>query len=174
MLPDVLDRVQLRRTRGQQDGRDVRGHGEVRRRVPSGAIEDQNGVCAPGDVPRYLVEMQLHGEGVGERQGERRALAARRADRAEQIGVLVALIGGLARPCAAPGPLAHKPVLLADPGFILKPHLDSRSLRQIGKMGAQRAREIFLYAATISASWPGCRGRAEIWEKPSFLRSVPT
>ena len=119
MLPDVLDRVQLRRTRGQQDGRDVRGHGEVRRRVPSGAIEDQNGVCAPGDVPRYLVEMQLHGEGVGERQSKRGALAACGTYRAEQVGVLVALVGGLARSRPTSGPLAHEPVLLADPGFVL-------------------------------------------------------
>ena len=53
---------------------------------------------ALGDVARYLVEMLLHGSGVDKRQGEHRALPTRRADRAELIGVLVALIGRLARP----------------------------------------------------------------------------
>src|SRR5580693_3998550 len=45
--------------------------------------------------------------------------AAGRADRAGQIGVGVALIGGLPWPRSAPGPLADKAVLLADPGLVL-------------------------------------------------------
>jgi hypothetical protein len=51
--------------------------------------------------------------------------------------------------------LPHLPVLLTDPGFILEPNLDWRSLRQLGQMRAQRAREVFLYAVTISASCAG-------------------
>ena len=120
--------------------------------MPGGAIEDQHGVGAFCDVTRYLVEMLLHGPGVDKRQGERRALAPGRTDRTEQIGVLVTLVGGLAWSRPAPGPLAHEPVLLTDPGLILEPYLDWRSGRQLGQMGAQRAREVFLYAATISAS----------------------
>ena len=34
--------------------------------MPSGAIEQQNGVCALGDVARYFVEVKLHGECVSE------------------------------------------------------------------------------------------------------------
>src|SRR5215204_2640786 len=48
--------------------------------------------------------------------GERRAGAARRADGAEQVGAFVALIGGLAWARAAPRPLPHEAVLLADAG----------------------------------------------------------
>jgi hypothetical protein len=59
--------------------------------MPSGAIKQQDGV---------------------------RALAARRADRADEIGVFVALIGRLAWPRAALGPLPNKAVLLADASFI--------------------------------------------------------
>jgi hypothetical protein len=71
--------------------------------MPSGAIHEQDGVSAVGDdVARYLVQMQLHGFGVGVRQRERRAGSARGADRAEQIDVLIALIGGLARPRSSP------------------------------------------------------------------------
>jgi hypothetical protein len=74
---------------------------------------------ALGGAARYLVEMLLHGPCVDKRQGERRALAARRTDRAEQVGIFVALVGGFARSRPAPGPLAHEPVLLTDPGSIL-------------------------------------------------------
>jgi len=70
--------------------------------MPSGAIHEQDGVSAVGDVARYLVQMQLHGFGVGVRQRERRAGSACGADRAEQIDVLIALIGGLARPRSSP------------------------------------------------------------------------
>ena len=144
ILPDVLDRVEFGRARRQQDRRDVCGHVELAGGVPSGAVEQQNGVGALGDVARDFVEMELHREGVGEGQRERRALAPRRADRAEEIGVLVTLVGGLARPRSAPGPLAHEAVFLADAGFVLEPDFDRRVLRQIGEMGAQRPREVFL------------------------------
>ena len=53
-------------------------------------------------------------QGVGERQRQRRALAARRTDCAEEIGVFIALVGRLARPRSASCPLPHKTVLLAD------------------------------------------------------------
>jgi len=71
-------------------------------------------------------------------------LAARRTDRAEEIGILVALIGRLARARAALGPLPHEAVLLADASFILKPDFDRNAFRDIGEMGAQRLREVFL------------------------------
>ena len=61
----------------------------------------------------------MHHVGVGVGQREGRADAARWADRAEQIGVVIALIGGLPWPRSAPGPLANLPVLLADPGLVL-------------------------------------------------------
>ena len=51
--------------------------------MPSGAVEQQHGVGARGDVARDFVEMELHHVGVGQRQ--RRADPARRADGAEQI-----------------------------------------------------------------------------------------
>lgn len=70
--------------------------------MASGAIHEQDGVSAVRDVARYLVQMQLHGFGVGVRQRERRAGSARGADRTEQIDVLIALIGGLARPRSSP------------------------------------------------------------------------
>ena len=59
-------------------------------------------------------------------QRERRPDAAGRADRAEQIGVFVALICGLARPGSASCPLPNLAVLLADAGLVLKPDFNRR------------------------------------------------
>ena len=129
-----------------------------------GALRDR-----PGD----LVEMGLHGVGVGEGHGERRADTACRADRPEQIGALVALIGGLARPGSAPGPLPDQAVLLADAGFVLEPEFDRLAPRQMGEMGLQRRREVFLNASITRSSCAGWCGRALIWEKPICFRSLP-
>ena len=65
--------------------------------MPSGAIEQQNSVCAFGDVALYLVEVKLHGECVGDGQCERSAFTARRTDCTEEIGIIVTLVGRLAR-----------------------------------------------------------------------------
>ncbi len=142
--------------------------------MPSGAVEQQHGVRALGDTARDFIEVKLHhvGVGVGKRQG--RSDAPRWTDRAEQIGVVVALVSRLCGPRSAPGPLADEAVLLADPGFILEPDLDRRRLGQTVEMSLQRAREVFLNASTIRSSCAGCRGRALMWEKPSFFKSVPT
>ena len=162
---------------GERDGSRIRGQ-VVRDRelfggVPAGAVEEQDGVGAAGDGSADLVEMGLHGLGVGEGHGEGRADAARRADGAEQIGALVALVGRLPGPGAAPGPLADETVLLADASLVLEPHLDRLALCNVGEMRLQRRRKVFLNAAMVSAFWPGWRGRALMCEKPSCFRSLP-
>ena len=112
-------------------------------------------MSALGDIARDFVEVKLHHVGVGVGQREGGADAASRADRAEQVGVVVTLVGGLARSRSALGPLPNLPVLLADPGLILKPYLDRRRLRQAFEMSLQRALEIFLNASTIRSSCAG-------------------
>ena len=174
ILPDVLDRVELGRTRRQEDRRDVVGHVELARGVPSGPVEDENGVGALGDVARDFVEVELHHVGVGVRQGEGGPDPAGGADRAEQIGVVVALVGRLPWPRSAPGPLPNLAVFLADARLVLKPDFDRRCLGQAFEMSLQRARKVFLNASTIRSSCAGWRGRALMWEKPSFCRSFPT
>jgi hypothetical protein len=99
--------------------------------------------------------MELHHVGVGIGQRQRRPDAASRTDRAEQIGVVVALVGRLPWPRSAPGPLANKAVLLADAGLVRKPDFDWRRLRQPFKMRLQREREVFLNASTIRSSCAG-------------------
>ena len=68
---------------------------------------------AVGDIARDFVEMKLHHVGVGMRKRQSRSDAAGRTDRAEQIGVVIALIGGLCWPRSTPCPLADEAVLLA-------------------------------------------------------------
>ena len=72
-----------------------------------------------GDVARDFVEVKLHHVGVGIGQGEGRADPAGGADRAEQIGVVIALVGGLPWPRSTPGPLPNLTILLADAGLVL-------------------------------------------------------
>ena len=120
--------------------------------MPSGAIEQQDGMRPLGDVARDFVEVKLHHVGISIGQRQRRSHASRRADRAEQIGVVVALVGGLPWPRSAPGPLPNLAVLLADAGLVFKPDFDRRRLGQAVDMSLQRAREVFLKASTVRSS----------------------
>ncbi len=88
--------------------------------------------------------MHLHGARVGPGQHEGRALAAQRTDRAEQIGVLVALVGRQARAASLLRPKPDAAVLLAEPGLILEPNLDALVLGQMAYVRGERAREVFL------------------------------
>ena len=134
---------------------DVFGHVELAGDVPPSPVEKHHGVCAFGDVARDFVEVELHhvGVGIGKRQG--RSDAPRWADRAEQIGVVVALIGGLSWSRSAPGPLADEAVLLSNPGLVLEPDFHGRRLGQPFQMSPQRAREVFLNPSTIRLSCVG-------------------
>jgi hypothetical protein len=99
--------------------------------------------------------VELHHVGVGVGQSERGADAAGRADRAEQIGVVVALVGGLPWPRSAPGPLPNLAILLANAGLVFKPDFNRRRFGQAFEMSLQRAREVFLNASTIRSSCAG-------------------
>src|ERR1700693_4635824 len=107
--------------------------------MPSGAIEQQDAMRPLGDVARDFVEVKLHHVGISIGQRQRRPDAAGGADRAEQIGVVVALVGGLPWPRSTPGPLADEAVLLANSGFILEPDFDRRRLGDSIEMSLQRA-----------------------------------
>ena len=107
---------------------------------------------ALGDVARDFVEVELHHVGVGIRKRQCRPDTAGGADRAEQIGVVIALVGGLPGPRPALGPLPNLAVLLADAGLVFKPDFDRRRLGQAVDMSLQRAREVFLKASTVRSS----------------------
>jgi len=69
--------------------------------------------------------------------------------RMRQVGALVALVGGLARPGSALGPLPHKAVLLADAGLILEPDLDRLVPGKVGQMRFQGRGPGFLNASIV-------------------------
>jgi hypothetical protein len=91
--------------------------------------------------------VELHGFGIGVGQSQGSARAAGRADRAEQIGALIALVGWLSGPRSALSPLPYEAILLADPRLVLEPDLDGLSPRKAAQMRAQRGREVFLNAS---------------------------
>jgi hypothetical protein len=142
-------------------------------RVPTSAIEQQDGVGALRDGLADLVEVKLHGLGVGIGHGERGADTARWADGAKQIGVLITLVGWLTRSGSPLGPLANQAVLLSDARLVLEPNFDRLARGNVREMRLQRRREVFLNASIVSAFWPGWRGLALICEKPSCFRILP-
>jgi hypothetical protein len=93
-LPDVLDRVQFGRARRQQNDGKVFRDLELVGAVPSGTIHEDDSMGLGGDVAADFLEMHLHGTRIGEGQHEGGALTPHWANRAEQVGVGVSLIGG--------------------------------------------------------------------------------
>ena len=80
-----------------------------------------------GDLTADLAQMVVHGEGIADRHDQRRRLARRRADRAKHIGRGEAEILWRHRPAAGWPPYPGQAVLLADPGLVGEPQLDSRT-----------------------------------------------
>ena len=125
-LPDVLDRVQLRRSGRQRKQGDVGRDGEFGGHVPSGLIEHQHGMCARIDGRADLGEMGGHRRNIAPGHDQRGALALLGADRAEDVCPFGPLVMGRARSSSTLGPSAGDGVLLPDAGFILPPQLDTR------------------------------------------------
>ena len=85
----------------------------------------------------------MHHLSIGVKERQRPAFALGRTDRAEEIGVLIALVGGLTRTCSTSRPLPNQAVLLADARLVLELDFDRRLRRQIGEMRLQRLFEVF-------------------------------
>ena len=137
---------------GQRQERDVAWSSEVFGAVPSGLIEDQNGVRARRDLGSDLVEMKLHGLGVAGRQHERRASSEFGADRTEHIGRLRALIVDGAGARTFCGPAVGELVLLTHPHLVLEPHLYGCAGRKCRADCRHALGEVFLNDAMASAS----------------------
>ena len=87
--------------------------------MPAGSVEYDYGVGALGDLAADLLEMQVHGPGLGLGNDPGGAGSAGRTNGPEQIGRDVALIAGRARAAAALGPDTGERALLADAGLVL-------------------------------------------------------
>src|SRR5262249_62171329 len=71
--------------------------------------------------------MLLHGPTIGVRKDQRGTDVASRAYGTEDIGILVALISGLAWTAATLSPLIDKAVLLPNARLVLEPDLNRRA-----------------------------------------------
>jgi hypothetical protein len=120
--------------------------------VPTGAIEPQDGVSTAPDAPADLIDVELHGEGIGIGQRQAGTFTLCRADGAEQIDVLIALICGLPWPGPTLCPEPDNPVILAYARLVLEPDLDRLPLGKVADMSLQRPGEVFLNAAIVAAS----------------------
>jgi hypothetical protein len=101
--------------------------------MPTSPIEDDDRVRTRRDVAADFRQMQVHGLRVDLGQDQADADATRGADRAEDIGPIIALIARRAWAAAALGPDVGQAALLADPGLILPPEfkwLVARGWRQ--------------------------------------------
>lgn len=129
--------------------------------MPSGLVQQQNGMRVGGNGGGDFGEMQGHRRDGAAGQHQRRALALGRTDRAEQIGRGGALILRRGGAAAAFRPATGDAVLLADPGFVLKPDLYALAVANALADLRQRGRKVFLNVSRLAGSWAWCRGRAE-------------
>lgn len=153
VLPDVLDRVELRRSWRQGYQPDVGWQVEFVGGVPARLIQYDDAMRAGCDLCGDLVEMPLHGGDIASWHDHGRAGAARRTDGAEYVGRLGALILGRRGSGAPPSPPSGDLGLLTNPGFILPPDLYRRADRERGLDQRQRAGETFSKASSACSFW---------------------
>ncbi len=160
-LPDVFDGIEFGSTRRQWHQGDVAGDDEVLGDVPSGLVEQHDGVSAGGNGGRDLSEVQGHRCGIATRHDDRRTLALGRADGAEEIGRGGPLILRRRGPGSAPRPAPGDRGLLPNAGFVLEPDLYALALGGARRELCQRGGEVFLNAVSVSGSCAWWRGRAD-------------
>jgi len=174
-LPDVLDGVQLGRIGRQLEEADIAWDPQLfASLVPSGSVEEQDGVTVLRHLAADFLEMQVHRLGVGIRQHQSRADIATRADSAEYVGPFVALIARGGRPAAALCPDAGQCALLTNPGFVLPPKFDRFFARMLGNDGFDQIGEVFLCVSCAAGSCCGWRGRTDKRRNPSRRSIAPT
>ena len=147
-LPDILDRVQLGGIGRQRYQGDVLWDDQTASGlVPSGAVEDENGVSAGCDAAADLGKVKAHQLGIDRRQYKRCASAPCRADGAEDIDPVMALIAWRRRPGTPASLDPRQPTLLADPGLILEPDFQRLAAGSGRQPFAHRGGEVFLNAS---------------------------
>ena len=100
--------------------------------------------------------MQVHRFGVDLGQHQGGTDPARGADRAEQIGPLVALIARRPRAAALLSPDVGQAALLTDPRFVLPPQFDRLAAGMLRNDSGDQFGEVFLCASCAAASCSGC------------------
>ena len=144
-LPDVLNWIEFRGFRWQRENGDIGGNDQSCRQMPSGLIDEEDGVSSWCDRLGDFRQMQVHGLGIAGGQDQGRALALFRADGTEDVGRSGALITRSARTSATLRPPASNLVLLANARLILEPNLYCPDVdRLFARDCVQTRREVFL------------------------------
>lgn len=122
--------------------------------MPSGLIDQQDGMGTGGNGLGNLREVQVHRLGVAGRQNQGSALALLGADRAEDVGGSGALIAGCARASAALRPPTGDLILLTDAGLVLEPNLYCLDVDRLFARDLIQARgEVFLKSSITPSFW---------------------
>ena len=118
--------------------------------MPSGLINEEDGVGSWRNRLGDFGQMQVHRFDVTGGQDQSRALSLLRADGSEDVGRGGALIPWSAWASAALGPPAGDLILLADPCLVLEPNFYRPAER-----GSDQVGEIFLNMTSASGSFCG-------------------
>jgi hypothetical protein len=159
-LPDILGGVQLGGIGWQVKQADVFRDPQLSARLmPSGSIEEEDGVTALRHLAADLFKMQIHRLRIGIRQDQGRPYIAMRADSAKYIGPFAALIARRGRAAAALGPHPGQCALLANPGFVLPPKFNRLFTGMLRDRGFDQIGKLFLCVSAAAGSCCGWRGR---------------
>src|SRR3984893_11265450 len=142
--------------------------------MPSGSIEEKDGVTALRHPAANFLEMQVHRLRVGIRQDQGRTDIAMRADSAKYVGPFPALIPRRGWTAAALGPDASQCALLTNPGFVLPPKFNRLFTRMLGDRGFDQIGKVFLCASIAVGSCCGWRVRTDKRRTPSRRSIAPT
>lgn len=120
MEPEALDGIELGGARRQRDERHAGRRPELVGTVPTGSIEDDDGMLVGSYRLGEFVEVDLHGVRRDFGQDERKAVVRAGLDRAEDVGEGVALIATPRRSLSLRVPAMADAPFLADACFVLE------------------------------------------------------
>ncbi|SFG55047.1 hypothetical protein SAMN05518801_1553 [Novosphingobium sp. CF614] len=114
--------------------------------MPTGTIDDDDGMRAFLHLAANFGEVRVHGMGVGEGHDQRRSHAARRTDGTKDIGTFIALVAHGAWSGSFFAPDIGECALLTYTGFVLNPDFKALSGGMSGEDFCDFGREVFLKA----------------------------
>ena len=123
--PKPFDRVQFGRVGWQRHQCDVGRYAQMVGAMPTGSVENHNGVLVGRQLVADPVEEQAHRFGRDDRHHQREPSAGSRLHRAEQMNPGVTLVAQTRWPFSARPPAMADAAFLPDPRLIFEPQRDA-------------------------------------------------
>ena len=120
VMPQVLHRIQLRRVRRQLDQAHIARHHQIQTGVEARPVPDQHRMHPGGQLPRELLQEQVHYLGVQCGHDQRRHRPCGGADGCQHVERGESRLPHRTRSRTPPRPDPRDRPLLAEAGFILK------------------------------------------------------